>query len=63
MPEVSSAIEEGRCLIGTLDTWIIWNLTGGLNGRWRVENVGWVCIRRESGVGGVGGGNRGILSR
>ncbi|XP_022902215.2 glycerol kinase 3-like isoform X1 [Onthophagus taurus] len=28
--EVRKAIEEQRCLFGTIDTWIIWNLTGGV---------------------------------
>ena len=28
-PVVARAIREGRALFGTIDTWIIWNLTGG----------------------------------
>ncbi|KAM8800728.1 glycerol kinase 2 [Rhynchonycteris naso] len=26
------AVEEGRALFGTVDSWLIWNLTGGVNG-------------------------------
>jgi len=29
VPEVKRAIAENRCMIGTVDTWLIWNLTGG----------------------------------
>lgn len=32
MAEVERAAAEGRCLVGTIDTWLIWNLTGGQNG-------------------------------
>ncbi|XP_078325512.1 glycerol kinase-like isoform X2 [Crassostrea virginica] len=32
VPEVKEAIEEGTCYIGTINTWILWNLTGGLDG-------------------------------
>eukprot|EP00475_Leptophrys_vorax_P007024 TRINITY_DN14415_c0_g1_i10.p1 TRINITY_DN14415_c0_g1~~TRINITY_DN14415_c0_g1_i10.p1 ORF type:complete len:447 (-),score=92.78 TRINITY_DN14415_c0_g1_i10:1019-2359(-) len=28
-PKVQQAIERKRCMFGTIDTWIIWNLTGG----------------------------------
>jgi glycerol kinase len=31
VPEISKAIEENRAIVGTIDTWIIWNLTGGTN--------------------------------
>lgn len=31
---VRKAVEEKRCLFGTVDTWLLWNLTGGVkNGR------------------------------
>ncbi|XP_036994438.2 glycerol kinase 2 [Artibeus jamaicensis] len=30
--EVQKAVEEGRGLFGTIDSWLIWNLTGGVNG-------------------------------
>ncbi|XP_017090133.2 glycerol kinase 2-like [Drosophila bipectinata] len=29
VPEVRLAIEEGRCKAGTVDSWIVWNLTNG----------------------------------
>ncbi|XP_036902004.1 glycerol kinase [Sturnira hondurensis] len=29
---VQKAVEEGRALFGTIDSWLIWNLTGGANG-------------------------------
>ena len=32
VPAVKQAVDEHRCLIGTMDTWIIYNLTGGING-------------------------------
>jgi glycerol kinase len=28
-PEIKKALKEGSALFGTMDTWIIWNLTGG----------------------------------
>jgi glycerol kinase len=36
---VTTAIERGHCLFGTVDTWIIWNLTGGVNGGVHVTDV------------------------
>ena len=29
---VRKAVDEERCLFGTVDSWILWNLTGGVNG-------------------------------
>lgn len=29
VPSVQAAIDDGRCCIGTIDSWIIWNLSGG----------------------------------
>lgn len=29
---VKTAVDEGRCMFGTVDTWLLWNFTGGLNG-------------------------------
>ena len=37
--EVRIAIKENRCLFGTVDTWLIWNLTGGRNGGYHVTDV------------------------
>eukprot|EP00871_Galdieria_phlegrea_P005626 jgi/Galph1/6064/GphlegSOOS_G4725.1 len=28
VPEVKQALEEGRAIFGTIDTWLVWNLTG-----------------------------------
>jgi glycerol kinase len=36
---VMAAIAEGNCLFGTVDTWIIWNLTGGVDGGVHVTDV------------------------
>ncbi|XP_058402430.1 glycerol kinase 2 [Diceros bicornis minor] len=30
--KVQKAVEEGRALFGTIDSWLIWSLTGGVNG-------------------------------
>ncbi|CAG9816057.1 unnamed protein product [Phaedon cochleariae] len=32
IPKVKKAMETGNCLFGTIDSWLIWNLTGGKNG-------------------------------
>jgi len=32
VPQVRAQIGAGQALFGTMDTWIIWNLTGGVNG-------------------------------
>ncbi|CAG9856142.1 unnamed protein product [Phyllotreta striolata] len=31
-PHVKNACKSKTCLFGTVDTWILWNLTGGING-------------------------------
>ncbi|EDW73797.1 uncharacterized protein Dwil_GK19496 [Drosophila willistoni] len=31
VPAVGKTIEEDKCLFGTLDSWLLWNLTGGVN--------------------------------
>ncbi|KRT85601.1 hypothetical protein AMK59_2420 [Oryctes borbonicus] len=36
---VRKAIAENRCLFGTIDTWLIWNLTGGVNGGLHLTDV------------------------
>ncbi|XP_021298529.1 glycerol kinase [Herrania umbratica] len=36
---VKAAIKEGDALFGTIDTWLIWNLTGGVNGGLHVTDV------------------------
>ncbi|XP_038299860.1 glycerol kinase 2 [Canis lupus familiaris] len=30
--QVQKAVEEGRALLGTIDSWLIWSVTGGVNG-------------------------------
>ncbi|XP_067007034.1 glycerol kinase 3 [Anabrus simplex] len=39
VPEVKEKIDEKVCLFGTIDTWLIWNLTGGRNGGLHVTDV------------------------
>lgn len=39
VPEAQAAALKGNALFGTMDTWIIWNLTGGLNGGSHVTDV------------------------
>ncbi|XP_072930636.1 glycerol kinase 3 [Epargyreus clarus] len=36
---VRQAMKNGTCLFGTVDTWVIWNLTGGVNGGKHVTDV------------------------
>ncbi|VEN59689.1 unnamed protein product [Callosobruchus maculatus] len=36
---VKKAIEEGRCLFGNVDTWLVWNLTGGVKGGLHITDV------------------------
>ena len=37
--EVRQAADEGRALFGTIDTWLIWNLTGGPKGGKHITDV------------------------
>uniref|UniRef100_A0A2S2NA87 Probable glycerol kinase n=1 Tax=Schizaphis graminum TaxID=13262 RepID=A0A2S2NA87_SCHGA len=39
VPEVSKAIKEERCMFGTMDSWLIWNFTGGVNGGVHITDV------------------------
>ncbi|XP_060519396.1 glycerol kinase-like [Cylas formicarius] len=39
VPAVRKAIKEKKCLFGTVDTWLLWNLTGGINGGKHVTDV------------------------
>ncbi|XP_043668934.1 glycerol kinase-like isoform X1 [Vespula pensylvanica] len=32
IPEIQEALANEQCMFGTVDTWLIWNLTGGVNG-------------------------------
>ena len=37
--DVKAAIKKGDALFGTIDTWLIWNLTGGINGGLHVTDI------------------------
>lgn len=39
VPEVQEANENGTLLFGTVDTWLIWNLTGGIQGGVHITDV------------------------
>lgn len=39
VPAVKTAIGNNECLFGTIDSWIIWNLTGGINNGIHVTDV------------------------
>ncbi len=39
VPGVREAADEGDALFGNIDTWVIWNLTGGVNGGAHVTDV------------------------
>lgn len=39
LPEARRAAENGRALFGTIETWIIWQLTGGVHGGAHVTDV------------------------
>ncbi|XP_022184292.2 glycerol kinase [Nilaparvata lugens] len=39
IPSIKEAVENRRCLFGTIDTWLIWNLTGGREGGVHITDV------------------------
>ncbi|MCA9900563.1 MAG: glycerol kinase GlpK [Ardenticatenaceae bacterium] len=39
VPEIRAAADAGDALFGNMDTWLIWNLTGGVNGGAHVTDV------------------------
>ncbi|MCP5097895.1 MAG: glycerol kinase GlpK [Chloroflexi bacterium] len=39
VPEIREAADKGDAIFGTMDTWLIWNLTGGVNGGVHVTDV------------------------
>lgn len=39
VPAVSEAMRAGNLLFGTVDTWLVWNLTGGVNGGLHITDV------------------------
>jgi len=38
-PSINSAVNSENCLFGTVDTWLIWNLTGGTSGGLHLTDV------------------------
>ncbi|CAN7982476.1 unnamed protein product [Ixodes hexagonus] len=39
IPEVKQAVDEDRCMFGTVDTWLLYNLTGGTKGGVHITDV------------------------
>lgn len=39
IPKVKKAMQAGHCLFGTVDSWLIWNLTGGKDGGIHITDV------------------------
>ncbi|XP_043198995.1 glycerol kinase-like [Amphibalanus amphitrite] len=39
VPAVSEALSAGTLMFGTVDTWLVWNLTGGVNGGLHITDV------------------------
>lgn len=39
VPAVANALKDGRALIGTIDSWLLWNLSGGARGGVHVTDV------------------------
>lgn len=39
VPHIKKAMTNGTCLFGTVDSWLIWNLTGGINGGLHITDV------------------------
>ncbi|XP_050034558.1 glycerol kinase 3 isoform X1 [Dermacentor andersoni] len=39
VPDVKAAMEQGRCMFGTVDSWLIYNFTGGTNGGVHITDV------------------------
>nr|KAG5703569.1 hypothetical protein BaRGS_000954 [Batillaria attramentaria] len=37
--KVRQAVKDGRCMFGTVDSWLMWNLTGGVNGGCHITDV------------------------
>ncbi|XP_006817241.2 glycerol kinase-like, partial [Saccoglossus kowalevskii] len=36
---VQQAVHDNRCMFGTVDSWLLWNMTGGLNGGLHITDV------------------------
>ncbi|KAJ8919968.1 hypothetical protein NQ315_006498 [Exocentrus adspersus] len=39
VPRVKKAVKAKKCLFGTVDTWVLWNMTGGVNGGLHLTDV------------------------
>lgn len=39
VPDVAKSIENNECMFGTIDTWLLWNLTGGTSGGVHITDV------------------------
>lgn len=39
IPEIKKSMAAGTCMFGTIDSWLIWNLTGGIEGGVHVTDV------------------------
>lgn len=39
IPQIKKTIAAGNCLFGNIDSWLIWNLTGGVNGGVHITDV------------------------
>ena len=39
VPEIKTAAQNGDAVFGTIDSWLIWNLTGGVNGGKHITDV------------------------
>ena len=38
-PEIKQSVQKGEALFGTIDSWLIWNLTGGIHGGKHITDV------------------------
>ncbi|XP_048588294.1 glycerol kinase-like isoform X2 [Nematostella vectensis] len=36
---VRKAVDDGRCMFGTVDSWLLWNMTGGPNGGQHITDI------------------------
>lgn len=39
VPGIRQAMQEGKCLFGNIDSWLVWNLTGGVKGGLHITDV------------------------
>ncbi len=43
VPPVAEVASAGHCMFGTVDSWLIYQLTGGVNGGVHVTDGKWLC--------------------